>query len=116
MKQITATNEILEELKKVVDKYLECVYVKTNAFDIYLRDANLLELTCDDGVNNIAFNTRVNLQKFPVDIVESLVYDTTEFELFTDFYDEDDDCEFYSLRFKGSEVVIYFCVNLEEQE
>lgn len=114
MKKFTEANAILEELKKIGDKTLECIYIKTNAFDIYLSDAYLLKLTNDKGVENISFNTKVNMNKFPIDIVDELVYDTKEFELFEDFYDEDDVCEYYSLRFKDSEVKVYFCIPEEE--
>ena len=115
MKKFTEPNAILDELKKVGDRLLECIYIKTNAFDVYLSDAYLLKLTNDKGVDNISFNTKVNMSVFPIDIVEELVYDTTEFELFEDFYDEDDNCEFYSLRFKDSEVKVYFCIPEEEE-
>lgn len=114
MKEFTTSKDILEELNKIGDKYLECIYIKTNAFDIYLSDAFHVKVTCDKGVDNISFNTKVNMQKFPVEAVEKMVYDTEEFELFEDFYDEDDDCEFYAMYFKDSEVKIYFCINLDE--
>lgn len=115
MKEFTTASEIVEALNKISDKKLECIYVKTNVIDIYIRDADQINVTEDRGHEYISFNTRVNLEKFSVDIVEKMVFDTTEFELFEDFYDEDDDCEFYAIYFKDSEVKIYFCINLEEQ-
>ena len=33
MKEFTTHKDILEELNKIGDKYLECIYIKTNAFD-----------------------------------------------------------------------------------
>lgn len=116
MKKFTIPNEISEELKKISDKYLECVYIKTNAFDIYLNDAYRVNVTCDKGIENISFNTRVNMNKFPVESVEELIHDKVAFEIFDDFYDEDEDCEFYSIRIKGSEVKLYFCINLDNQD
>lgn len=114
MKEFVTPSEISEVLGKIGDKKLECIYVKTNIFDIYIRDADQIKIVEDRGKEYISFNTRVNLEKFPVEVVERVRFDTTEFELFEDFYDEDDDCEFFCLYFKGSEVKIYFCINLEE--
>lgn len=115
MKEFTAPKDIIEELNKIAERYLECIYIETNAFDIYLSDAYHVKVTNDKGVDNISFNTKVNMEKFPVESVEKMVYDTEAFETFEDFYDEDDNCEFYAMYFKGSEVKIYFCINLDEE-
>lgn len=73
-----------------------------------------VKATNDKGVDNISFNTKVNMEKFPVESVEKMVFDTEAFETFEDFYNKDDNYEFYAMYFKGSEVKVYFCINLDE--
>ena len=40
MIEIIKPEEILAELEKITQKDLECIYITTNAFDIYLNDAS----------------------------------------------------------------------------
>lgn len=108
MVDITKPEEILEKLKEITTKDLECIYIKTNAFDIYLNDATKLEIDTDKGYEEISFNTRVNMAKFRLDSIEKLVHDTEAFDMFTEYYDEDDDYDYYRIDFKGSEVKIFF--------
>ncbi len=108
MREIIVPEEILAELEKVTQKDLECIYVTNNAFDIYLNDAHLLKMDTNKGVTGIYFNTNVNMEKFTVDSIEKLVHDTVAFDMFTDYYDEDDEYDYYRIDFKDSEVKIYF--------
>ena len=110
MMEIIKPEEILAELEKIAQKDLECVYVKTNAFDIYLNDATTLKMDTNKGVTGIYFDTNVNMEKFKVDAIEKLVHATEAFDMFTEYYDEDDDYDYYRIDFKDSEVKI-FCNN-----
>ena len=58
MMEIIKPEEILAELEKIAQKDLECVYVKTNAFDIYLNDATTLKMDTNKGVTGIYFVPR----------------------------------------------------------
>ena len=40
MMEIIKPEEILAELERITQKDLECIYITTNAFDIYLNDAS----------------------------------------------------------------------------
>ena len=95
MMEIIKPEEILAELEKIAQKDLECVYVKTNALDIYLNDATTLKMDTNKGVTGIYFDTNVNMEKFKVDAIEKLVHATEAFDMFTEYYDEDDDFEDY---------------------
>lgn len=108
MVDIIKPEEILEKLKEITAKDLECVYIKTNAFDIYLNDATKLEVDNEKGYEEISFNTRVNMAKFRLDSIEKLVHDTEAFDMFTEYYDEDDEYDYYRIDFKDSEVKIFF--------
>ena len=43
MMEIIKPEEILAELERITQKDLECIYITTNAFDIYLNDASSLK-------------------------------------------------------------------------
>lgn len=113
MLNIAKPEEILQKLKEITEKELECIYVKTNAFDIYLNDATKIEIDEAKGYEEISFNTRVNIQKFKLDAIEDLVYSTEAFDMFTDYYDEDDEYDYYRIDFKESEVKIFFNNEIE---
>lgn len=105
---ITKPEEILQKLEEMTTKYLECIYIKTKPFDIYLNDATKLEIYTDKGYEEITFNTKVNVQKFSLDSIEQIVHSNEMFDIFTDYYDEDDEYDYYRIDFKDSEVKIYF--------
>ena len=100
--------EILAELERITQKDLECIYITTNAFDIYLNDASSLKMDTNKGITGIYFNTNVNMEKFKVDSIEKLVHATEAFDMFTEYYDEDDEYDYYRIDFKDSEVKIFF--------
>ena len=108
MMEIIKPEEILAELERITQKDLECIYITTNAFDIYLNDASSLKMDTNKGVTGIYFNTNVNMEKFKVDSIEKLVHATEAFDMFTEYYDEDDDYDYYRIDFKDSEVKIFF--------
>ena len=106
--KIIKPEEILAELERITQKDLECIYITTNAFDIYLNDASSLKMDTNKGITGIYFNTNVNMEKFKVDSIERLVHDTEAFDMFTEYYDEDDEYDYYRIDFKDSEVKIFF--------
>ena len=53
-------------------------------------------------------NELENMEKFKVDSIERLVHDTEAFDMFTEYYDEDDEYDYYRIDFKDSEVKIFF--------
>ena len=60
MMEIIKPEEILAELERITQKDLECIYITTNAFDIYLNDASSLKMDTNKGITGIYFNTNVN--------------------------------------------------------
>ena len=64
MMEIIKPEEILAELERITQKDLECIYITTNAFDIYLNDASSLKMDTNKGITGIYFNTNVNMEKF----------------------------------------------------
>lgn len=108
MIDITNPEEILQKLKEITTKDLECIYIKTKPFDIYLNDATKLEIDTEKGYEEISFNTKVNMQKFKLYAIEKIVHSTEAFDMFTEYYDEDDEYDYYRVDFKESEVKIFF--------
>ena len=100
MIEIIKPEEILAELERITQKDLECIYITTNAFDIYLNDASSLKMDTNKGITGIYFNTNVNMEKFK--------HATEAFDMFTEYYDEDDEYDYYRIDFKDSEVKIFF--------
>ena len=62
MMEIIKPEEILAELERITQKDLECIYITTNAFDIYLNDASSLKMDTNKGITGIYFNTNVNME------------------------------------------------------